>query len=194
MDYLLKNTDLRPINKTLESLFSYINYYKPLNKMKVLEIGIGNGNASIPMSTKFKSYYGIEPLKDIYDIFIEMCKKHKCIIKSYNMNLEDFTNNTKIKFDMIILRNVIHFIGYDELIKQSKKILLTNGFIIIQNAQAKPIGWGNKQFVEESNEFNQEKWCKFKNQLDICYNTILHSKYLIKFDKDNKYNFFILRL
>ncbi len=61
MNYLLTNTKLRPINETLNSLFSYINKYKSLNKMRVLEIGIGNGSSSIPMSAKFKSYYGIEP-------------------------------------------------------------------------------------------------------------------------------------
>ena len=35
--------------------------------MTVLEVGIGNGNKSIPISQYFKSYFGIEPLKYIYD-------------------------------------------------------------------------------------------------------------------------------
>lgn len=139
MNYLLKNTDLIPINKTLDLLFSYINNYKLLNKMRVLEIGVGNGNVSIPISTKFKSYYGIKQLTHIYDFFIESCKKHNCNIKSFNMDLHEFATFIDKKFDLIFLKNVIHFIGYKDLINDCKKIVKKDAFIIIQNARAKPM-------------------------------------------------------
>ena len=194
MNYLLTNTELRPINETMDSLFSYINKYKSLNKMRVLEIGIGNGNYSIPMSVKFKSYYGIEPLSHIYDVFIKSCKKHKCGIKSYNMNLEKFVNTTNKKFDLIILRNVIQFIGHDELIKQCKKIVKKNAFIIIQNAKPEPVGWANKEWCKDSPEFNEIKWLKYKTQLETCYSALLNSKYFDKFDKDDRYVFYVLQI
>ena len=194
MDYLLINTDLRPINKTLYSIFKYINKYKPLKQMTVLEVGIGNGNKSIPISQYFKSYFGIEPLKYIYDVFIDMCKKNNSIIKSYNMNLEKFSTTTNKKFDLIILINVIHFVGIDNLIKQSQKILKKNAFIIIQNPHVQPIGWGNKQFVKDSDEYDENKWLKFKNQLEICYDSLKNSKYLHKFESDDKYNFYLLQI
>jgi len=192
-DYLLKDTNLKPINETLESLFSYINKYKSLKKMRVLEIGIGNGNYSIPMSKNFKSYYGIEPIPEIYEVFIESCKKHNCNIKSYNMDFEQFINNNNKKFDLIILRNVIHLIDYDDLIKLSAKIVKKNAFIIIQNKQALPVSWGNKQFVKDSSYFNETKWLVFKNHLEKCYNNLLDSKYLDKFEKNEKDYFFILK-
>ena len=163
--------------------------------MRVLEIGIGNGKYSIPMSKKFKSYYGIEPVPKIYEVFIESCKKHNCNIKSYNMDFEQFINNYKKnkKFDLIILRNVIHLIDYDDLIKLSNKIIKKDSFIIIQGLQAIPVGWGNKIFNKDSNEFQEEKWLKFKNHLEECYNNLLNSKYLDKVEKNDKNNFFILK-
>ena len=167
MDYLLKNTELKPISETLESIFSYINLLKSLNKMRILEIGIGNGTYSIPMSKKFRSYYGIEPLSHIYDVFIKSCLAHDCRIKSYNMDLVQFATTTDKKFDMIILKNVIHFIGYDELIKQCCKIVKRNAFIIIQNPLAKPINWGNKELNVDSDNFNEIKWLKFKKKFQI---------------------------
>jgi len=194
MNYLLTNTELRPINETLNSLFSYINKYKSLNKMRVLEIGIGNGNSSIPMSTKFKSYYGIEPLTHIYDVFVKSCKKHNCSIKSYNMDLEKFVNTTNKKFDLIILRNVIQFIGHNELIKQCKKIVKKNAFIIIQNAKAEPVNWGNKELNKDSAEFNEIKWLKYKNLLETHYSSLLTSKYFDKFKKDDRYVFYVLKI
>jgi 2-polyprenyl-3-methyl-5-hydroxy-6-metoxy-1,4-benzoquinol methylase len=194
MNYLLTNTELRPINDTMNSLFSYINKYKSLNKMRVLEIGIGNGNSSIPMSAKFKSYYGIEPLTHIYDVFVKSCKKHNCNIKSYNMDLEKFVNTTNKKFDLIILRNVIQFIGHNELIKQCKKIVKKNAFIIIQNAKAEPVNWGDKELNKDSAEFNEIKWLKYKNLLETHYSSLLNSKYFDKFDKDERYVFYVLKM
>ena len=37
-EYLLKNNDIKPINETLESFFSYINNYKSLKKMRNLRM------------------------------------------------------------------------------------------------------------------------------------------------------------
>jgi len=162
--------------------------------MRVLEIGIGNGSSSIPMSAKFKSYYGIEPSSDVYDVFIKSCEKHNCSIKSYNMDLEKFVNTTNKKFDLIILRNVIQFIGHNELIKQCKKIVKKNAFIIIQNAKAEPVGWGNKELNKDSAEFNEIKWLKYKNLLETHYGSLLNSKYFDKFKKDDRYVFYVLKM
>ena len=71
MNYLLKNTELREINKTLDKIFTEINKkIKPLSSSIILEIGIGTGNKSIPISKKynFKKYYGIEPLEYILEL------------------------------------------------------------------------------------------------------------------------------
>ena len=74
MNYLLLHTELRERNKTLDKIFTEINKkIKPIDSLIILEIGIGNGNRSIPISQKykFKKYYGIEPLENIYNVFVE---------------------------------------------------------------------------------------------------------------------------
>jgi cyclopropane fatty-acyl-phospholipid synthase-like methyltransferase len=161
--------------------------------MRVLEIGFGIGDCSIQMSLKFKSYYGIEPLKELYDVFIELSKTYNNKIKSFNMNLKDFVSKTNKKFDMIILRNVIHFIGYEKLIYQCSKIVKQKAYIIIQNTLAKPIRWGNTEFIQDSINFNEIKWLKFKDQLDTLYDNLLNSSYLHKYKTDDKFIFVVLK-
>ena len=73
--------------------------------------------------------------------------------------------------------------------KNSKK----NAFIIIQNPLAEPIGWGDHELVKNSINFDEKKWLKFKNQLNLCYDTILNNKYLDKYKEDDKYIFFMLK-
>lgn len=197
MDYLLEKKDLREINLTLDKIFSNINNkYKHLDKLSILEVGIGNGNKSIPIAKKykFKKYYGLEPLKKIYDVFIESSKMHNSKIISYNMDLNEFVTKIKIKFDIILLINVIHFIGLEKLLETINPMLIPGGFVIIQNPHAKPSGWGNKQFVADSINYDEKKWLKFKSQLDKCYSDLSNSKYLHKIETDNKYIFFILNI
>lgn len=197
MDYLLVNTELREINKTLDKIFTEINKkIKPIDSSLILEIGIGNGNKSIPISQKYKflKYYGIEPLEKIYNAFIENNNKYNSDIISYNMDLIKFVNYIDEKFDIILLINVIHFIGFDNLIVQIKDIIKQNTIIIIQNPLPKPTGWGNKKFVKDSNEYDEKKWLNFKSKLDDCYSKILNSKYFYKIKYDDKYYFFIIKI
>lgn len=197
MDYLLVNTGLRKINKTLDKIFIEINKkIKSLDSSTILEIGIGNGNKSIPISKKykFKKYYGIERIEKIYNSFVENNIKYNSDIVSYNMDLIKFVKYTDKKFDIILLINVIHLIGLDNLIEQVKDIIKPNTIIIIQNPLPKPIGWGNKKFVKDSDEYDETKWINFKSQLEDCYSNILNSKYLYKIKKDDEYNFYIIKI
>lgn len=54
MDYLSVNTELREINSTLNKILTEINKKFELNSLKILEIGIGNDNKSIPIAQKNK--------------------------------------------------------------------------------------------------------------------------------------------
>jgi tRNA G46 methylase TrmB len=194
MNYLLKKTELREIDPKLEEIFNEINTIKTLKKMQVLEIGIGNGNKTIPISNKFKSYYGIEESTQIYNTFLSLCQDHKCNIKSFNMNLTDFINYTSKKFDMIILINTIHFIGVTELLQQASKILKKNGYIIIQNPHEIAYGWGDKKLVQDSELFNESIWLKYKKNLEKCYNELYHNNNLFKFEQNQRFKFFILKI
>lgn len=192
--YLLKNKDLKK-NEKLNEILNSINKNNSLHNMRVLEVGIGTGIHTINyIENKFKSYYALEPQIDIYNVLINLIKKHNSNIKPYNMNLEEFTHNIEKKFDMIILKNVVHFIGYFNLIEYCKKIVKKNSIILIQNPKAKPRKWGNQEFLKTSVNFNLEKWLKFQNKLNNCYNDISNSDYLheIIIDDDNDV-FFILK-
>ena len=194
MNYLLKshNQKISPINETLNGLLTQINNTKKLDKMRVLEIGIGNGNNSILLSKKFLSYYGIEPDKKVYEVLLKICRDTK--IKTYNYDLEQFANKTLKKFHLIYLRNVIHFLEYDNFIALCNKILKRYSYIIIQNPQAIPQRWGDNRLNVGTDEFDETVWLRHKNKLDKCYNTLLHDVRLIKYEKDDKYVFFILLL
>ena len=110
------------------------------------------------------------------------------------MDLTKFVNYTNEKFDIILLINVIHFIGLDNLILQIKEIIKQDTIIIIQNPLPKPTGWGNKKFVKDSDEYDEKKWLYFKSKLEDCYSNIYNSKYLYKNKKDDKYYFFIIKI
>ena len=48
--------------------------------------------------------------------------------------------------------------------------------------------------MKDSDEYDENKWLKFKNQLEICYDSLKNSKYLHKFESDDKYNFYLLQI
>ncbi len=110
---------------------------------------------------------------------------------SFNKN--EFVNNTEIKFDLVLLENTIHFIDLDEFISGIKKILNSNGFVIIKNPKARPYGWGNKEFCADSEEFNENKWIKFRDRLKHIYNLLDNSDHLIKKLSTDFYNYYLLK-
>ena len=194
MNYLLNshNQRISPINETLDKILLDINNTKKLDKMRVLEVGIGNGNNSILLSKKFAAYYGIEPDKQVYEVLLKVSKDTK--IKTYNYNLEQFANKTLKKFHLIYLRNVIHFLDYDNFITICNKILKKNSYIIIQNPHAKPQRWGDNILNVDSDKFDETIWLRTKNRLDKCYKTLLLDTRLIKYEKDDRYHFFVLKM
>ena len=83
MNYLLKeNMELNHVSTVIEQIFQEINPFYILNKMRCLEIGVGNGKNSIPWSQYFKSYYGIEKYLDVYNRFLEMKAFHHSNIQN----------------------------------------------------------------------------------------------------------------
>lgn len=194
MNYLLKLSDeLKEPNPLFESFLDFINLTDKLNTLSVLEIGIGIGNKSIPLSKKFKKYYGLEQNELIYNKFLKMCNIHNCTIKSYNMDYYKFIEKTNKIFNLIILINIIYFFDLDIFFEKSIKIL-NNSYILIQNPKAKPYGWGNAEMNIDSELFNNEKWTKFKTKLVNTDNYLVSSKYLIKKESNVYYNIYLLQI
>ena len=129
---LLKNWD----NKTWLSSNKYINSFnnfllkkKKLNKKaRILDIGCGRGKIFGVLSRKLKLVnkpIGIDPVV------------HKDVHREINFINEDvfkFLKANKIKFDLIMIKQTLHFFNKDKrskLIKICKKNLKKNGVLII---------------------------------------------------------------
>ena len=128
----LKNWD----NKTWLSSSAYINSFntfllkkKKLNKNShILDIGCGRGKIFGAISRKIKLLnkpIGIDPVV------------HKDVDKSIDFRNEDvfkFFKTNKIKFDLIMIKQTLHFFNKDKrskLIKVCKNNLKKNGVLVI---------------------------------------------------------------
>ena len=128
----LKNWD----NKTWLSSSTYINSFitfllkkKSLNKnSQILDIGCGRGKIFGCLSRKLELIHkpiGIDPVI------------HKDVDKSIDFRNEDifkFLKNNKNKFDLIMIKQTLHFFNKDKrskLIKICKNYLKKNGVLII---------------------------------------------------------------
>ena len=129
---VLKNWD----NKTWLSSTKYINFFnsfllkkKKLNKYShILDIGCGRGKIFGSLSKKLKLVskpIGIDPVS------------HKDVNKLIDFRNEDvfkFFKNNKKKFDLIMLKQTLHFFNKDKrkkLIKICKNNLKKNGVLLI---------------------------------------------------------------
>ena len=129
---LLKNWD----NKTWLSSKAYINSFnlyvlkkKKLNKnSRILDIGCSRGKIFGSMSRKLKldnKPIGVDPVP------------HKDIDKSINFRNEDifkFLKNNQNKFDLIMIKQTLHFFNKDKrikLIRICKNKLKKNGVLLI---------------------------------------------------------------
>jgi len=129
---LLKNWD----NKTWLSSNSYINLFnnfllkkKKLNKKsQILDIGCGRGKIFGVLSRKLKLVIkpiGIDPVVHI-DIDREIDFRNEDVFKFLKIN--------QIKFDLIMIKQTLHFFNKDKrskLIKICKNSLKKNGVLII---------------------------------------------------------------
>lgn len=171
------------------------NNFTNIYKSNVLEVGIGIGHKSINLSKLFDNYYAIEPIKDIYKICKKNCNDDiDCKIKLFNYDLEKFVSKSKIKFNLIILENSIHFIGLNKFFSLINNITCSDTYIIIKNPLARPYGWGNKELCADSEIFNEKKWTIFRKTLKSIYNELDNSQHLVKKIKNNFYKYYLLKL
>ncbi len=132
MNHLLKNWD----NKTWLSSTTYINSFntfllkkKKLNKnSQILDIGCGRGKIFGSLSRKLKLTNKIIGIDRV---------PHKDVDRAIDFRNEDvfkFFKNNKKKFDLIMIKQTLHFFDKkkrSKLIKTCKKNLKKNGVLII---------------------------------------------------------------
>ena len=118
------------IKKNIMSSLKLKNKNKPLNKVKILDIGCGGGLLSEPMCRLGAEVVGI----DASDKNINVAKLHA---KENNLNIKYFcaspeTFKTNTKFDVILNMEIIeHVEDVDFFLKTCSKLLKKNGIMFI---------------------------------------------------------------
>jgi 2-polyprenyl-6-hydroxyphenyl methylase/3-demethylubiquinone-9 3-methyltransferase len=121
---------IKYIKDNLINDFDLINKKKPLDGLKILDIGCGGGLLSEPMARLGARVTGIDPVKRNIEIAKHHLKRSKLNIKYYNFSPEKFKTNNK--YDVILNMEIIeHVKNVDFFIKQSAKFLKKSGIMFI---------------------------------------------------------------
>ena len=121
---------IKYIKDNLINDFNLINKKKPLDGLKILDIGCGGGLLSEPMARLGAKVTGIDPVKRNIEIAKQHLKRSKLDIKYFNFSPEKFKSNNK--YDVILNMEIVeHVENVDFFIKQSAKFLKKSGIIFI---------------------------------------------------------------
>lgn len=86
-------------------------FLKLLDGKDVLDLGIGEGNNSIPLAELGYNVTGI----DYSEKALEICKKSSSNIRLIHDDIRNFNIETN-KYDLIMSRNVLHFLHKDDVL------------------------------------------------------------------------------
>jgi len=118
------------IKNNLINDFALKNKKKPLDGLKILDIGCGGGLLSEPMARLGAKVTGIDPIKRNIEIAKHHLNKSNLDIKYYNYSPEKFISN--ISYDVILNMEIVeHVENVNLFIKQSSKFLKKSGIMFI---------------------------------------------------------------
>ena len=121
---------IKYIKDNLVNDFNLKNKRKPLNGLKILDIGCGGGLLSEPMARLGAEVVGIDASKKNIEIAKIHLKKSKLNIKYYNFSPENF--KSKKKFDVILNMEIVeHVENVNFFINQSSKFLKKSGIMFV---------------------------------------------------------------
>ena len=121
---------IRYIKNNLINDFSLKNKKKPLDGLKILDIGCGGGLLSEPMARLGAKVTGIDASKKNIEIAKHHLKKSNLSIKYYNYSPEKFFS--KNKYDVILNMEIVeHVDNVNFFIEQSAKFLKKSGIMFI---------------------------------------------------------------
>ena len=121
---------IKYIKDNLINDFDLKNKKKPLQGLKILDIGCGGGLLSEPLARLGAKVTGIDPIKRNIEIAKHHLKKSKLNVKYYNFSPERFKSNNK--YDVILNMEIVeHVQNVDLFIKQSTKYLKKTGIMFI---------------------------------------------------------------
>ena len=118
------------IKDNIINTFKLKNKKKPLNKIKILDIGCGGGLLSEPMRRLGAEVVGIDASPKNINVAKIHAKKNNLDIKYYCNSPENF--EIKTKFDVILNMEIIeHVEDVDYFLKSSSNLLKKNGIMFI---------------------------------------------------------------
>ena len=121
---------IKYIKDNLINDFDLKNKKKPLQGLKILDIGCGGGLLSEPLARLGAKVTGIDPIKRNIEIAKHHLKKSKLNVKYYNFSPERFKSNNK--YDVILNMEIVeHVQNVDLFVKQSSKFLKKSGTMFI---------------------------------------------------------------
>ena len=118
------------IKDNIISSFKLKNKRKPLEKVKILDIGCGGGLLSEPMSRLGAEVVGIDASEKNIQVAKLHAKKNSLNIKYHCTSPENFITNTK--FDVILNMEIIeHVEDVDFFLKSCAKLLKKEGIMFV---------------------------------------------------------------
>ncbi len=121
---------IKYIKENIVSDFKIKNKYKPLNGLKVLDIGCGGGLLSEPMARLGAKVVGIDASNQNIKVAKYHLKKSKLKIQYINASPENL--KIKEKFDIILNMEIVeHVENVNFFIKKSSKFLKKSGIMFI---------------------------------------------------------------
>ena len=118
------------IKENIVNTFKLTNKEKPLNKVKILDIGCGGGLLSEPMSKLGAQVFGIDASEKNINVAKLHAKKNNLDINYKCTSPEKF--NTEIKFDVILNMEIVeHVEDVDFFLKSCSKLLKKNGIMFV---------------------------------------------------------------
>ena len=118
------------IKDSITNIFKIKNENKPLERIKILDIGCGGGLLSEPMKRLGADVVGIDASKKNIQVAKIHAKKNKLDIKYICTSPENF--ETKNKFDVILNMEIIeHVEDVDFFLKSCSKLLKKNGIMFV---------------------------------------------------------------
>ena len=118
------------IKDSITNIFKIKNENKPLERIKILDIGCGGGLLSEPMKRLGADVVGIDASNKNIQVAKIHAKKNKLNIKYICASPENF--ETKNKFDVILNMEIIeHVEDVDFFLKSCSKLLKKNGIMFV---------------------------------------------------------------
>ena len=118
------------IKDNIISTFKLKNKKKPLDRVKILDVGCGGGLLSEPMSRLGAEVVGIDASSKNINVAQLHAKKNKLNIKYYCASPEKLNN--KMKFDVVLNMEIVeHVSDINFFLNSCSKLLKKNGIMFV---------------------------------------------------------------